>query len=261
LCNRCNWKSFATILLISFAISISRLYLGVSWLSDVLGGFFIGTGLVVLSGIAWLKNPAEKIPEILLGITVVLVVIVAGGWRIAGHHEKDLAFYAPRHHIKTVKSAVWADGGWKKIPAWKFDIEGERKQPLTLQFAGSLHDFAQHLQTAGWHSPLPTNLKNFLGIFSPHVSIDQFPVLPHLHSGLFDSLRLVYHKSGSSTRWVLRLWPSDFRIRTAKGVSRPLFTGTIEEQRFRHLTGLITAAMDTGNYDDPAARVKAILKI
>ncbi len=255
-----RWKSFATILLISFAISISRLYLGVSWLSDVLGGFFIGTSLVVLSGIEWFRNPADKIPEVLLGITVVLVVVAAGGWHIAGHHEKDLAFYAPRHQIKTMKSAAWSDRGWEKIPAWKFDIEGERKQPLTLQFAGSLNDLAKNLRTAGWYYPLPMNLKNFLGIFSPHVSIDQFPVLPHLHSGLFDSLRLVYHKTGSSTRWVLRLWPSDFRIITAKGISIPLFAGTIEEQKFRHLTGLITAAMDTGNYDSSAAGVKVILK-
>ena len=255
-----RWKSFATILLISFAISVSRLYLGVSWLSDVLGGFFIGTGLVVLAGIAWFENPAEKIPEVLLPIVVVLVVVVAGGWHATEHHEKDLVFYAPRHHIKTVKYSVWLDNGWKKISAWKFDIEGERKQPLTLQFAGSLQNFTQHLHTEGWHSPVPMNLKNFLGIFSPHVSIDKFPVLPHLHSGLFDSLRLVYHKKGSTTRWVLRLWPSDFRISTAKGEVRPLFAGTIEEQRFRHLTGLITAAMDTGNYDYPLAKVKAMLK-
>ena len=250
-----RWKFFATVLLVSFAISISRLYLGANWLSDVLGGFFIGTSWTILFGITWLKKSIDKLPVTLLGIVIILVVMIAGGWHIALNHEKDLVLYAPHRNIKTMELAAWYDSGWKRIPAWRFDIAGERKQPLTLQFAGSPRELARYMLTIGWHRPSSMNMKNFLGIFSPHVPIEEFPVLPHLHSGRVDCLRLIY--SAGNSRWVLRLWPSDFRIAKNK---TPLYVGTIEVQRFRHLTGLITAAMDTGDYDRPIVTVKNMLK-
>ncbi len=256
-----RWRAFATILLISFAMSVSGLYLGVSWLSDVLGGFFIGTCWVVLAGIAWFKDSSEKIPEALLGTVIILVVIVAGGWHIAaGHHEKDIALYAPRRNILLMKSGTWFHGGWEKIPAWKFDIEGEKKQPLTIQFAGSLNDLAGYLGAKGWRRPVPVGLKNFFDIFLPGISMEKFPVLPRLHSGRFDCLRLIYYKAGSTTRRVLRMWPSDFKIVVDGKKNLPLFLGTVEVQRFHRVTGLMTAVIDTGNYDYSVVNLKDVLK-
>ncbi len=252
-----RWKLFATILLISFVISISRLYLGINHFSDVLGGFFIGTSWTVLSGIAWLKKPVEKIPVILLGIVIVSVIALAGGVHISRNYRKDIVFYAARHNIKTVSFTMWSHDGWKNLPAWRFDIAGEKEQPLTLQFTGSLGNLKKLLLSAGWREPESMGLRAISEIFSSHVSIDKFPVLPRLHSGRVDILRLIYCKRRNNTRWVLRLWPSDFRL--AKN-AKPIFVGTIEVQRFRRFTGLITAVMDTGQYSRPIALVRNTLK-
>ena len=81
-------------------------------------------------------------------------------------------------------------------------------------------------------------------MLSPNTPIEKLPVLPCLHNGRVDCLRLVHRDKDK--RWVLRLWPSDVRI---AGNNAPVFVGTIEAQHRRHLTWLITAAMDTGNYD------------
>ncbi|GBE14383.1 MAG TPA: phosphatase PAP2 family protein [Proteobacteria bacterium] len=239
-----RWGLFVSVFLISFIVAISRLYLGAHWLSGVLGGFFIGASWVALLGIAYLKKPDEGMPRRLLGLVTVLVIVIAGGWHVTQRHERDLVFYAPRYNVQSLSLAKWLGDGWRELPAWRIDMEGEWEQPLTIQWAGSPDELAQYLLTGGWQRPPALNLKNFLGMFSPDTPIEKLPVLPHLHNGRVDRLRLVHR--GKDKRWVLRLWPADARI---AGNNAPLFVGTIETQHRRHLTGLITAAQDAGEYD------------
>jgi hypothetical protein len=165
---------------------------------------------------------------------------------VTQRHEKDLAFYTPRQNVQSMPLAKWLADGWRELPAWRIDMEGEWEQPLTIQWAGSPEDLAQYLLTKGWQSPPSLNLKSFLGMFSPDTPIEKLPILPRLHNGQVDRLRLVHRLKGQ--RWVMRLWSADVKI---AGNNTPLFVGTIEVQHRRHLTWLITAAMDTSEYDRP----------
>jgi membrane-associated phospholipid phosphatase len=241
-----RWGNFVAALLISFIIAVSRLYLGAHWLSDVLGGFFIGTAWIALLGIAYLKSPAERVPRGLLGLVALLVIVIAGGWHVTRQRDRDLAFYAPQQEVQSMPLRTWLKGGWRRLPPWRLDMAGDREQPLTIQWAGSPDALKQHLVTKGWEQPPPLSLKNFLGMLSPDTPIDTLPVLPRLHNGQVDALRLV--RWNGDRRWVLRLWPSDFAIH---GYPAPLFIGTVEQQQRRHLTWLITAALDTGEFRNP----------
>ncbi len=243
-----RWGFFITVFALSFIIAISRLYLGAHWLSDVLGGFLVGTSWIALLGIAYLKGPAEKVPRRLLGLVALLVMVIAGGWHVAQRHEQDLAFYAPRHKVQSMPLKKWLANGWRQLPAWRIDLAGEQEQPLTIQWVGLPAEMAENLLAKGWRRPLPLNLKSFLGMFSPDTLIEELPVLPRLHDGRVDRLRLVRRVNGQ--RWVLRLWPADVKI---AGNNRPIFVGTTEVQERRQLTGLITEARDTGEYDRPLA--------
>ena len=241
-----RWGNFVGALLISFIIAVSRLYLGAHWLSDVLGGIFIGSAWIALLGIAYLKSPAEPVPRGLVGLVALLVVVIAGGWHVARQHETDLAFYAPQQEVQPMTLRTWLDGGWRRLPPWRVDMAGDREQPLTIQLAGSPAALRQHLLAEGWEQPPSLSLKNFLVMLSPDAPLDTLPVLPRLHNGRVDALHLV--RWNGDRRWVLRLWPSDVAI---DGYSAPLFVGTIEQQQRRHLTWLITAALDTGAYSHP----------
>jgi undecaprenyl-diphosphatase len=241
-----RWGLFSSVIVISFVIGISRLYLGAHWLSDVLGGLFIGTCWTTLLGIAYLNGPAEIVPRRLLGVVVFLVVGGFGGLHVAQYHTKDLAFYAPRHTVQSISLAAWRSGGWRDLPTWRIDMAGEQEQPLTIQRLGSIQELAGDLLKTGWRYPPEFGLKSFLGLFSPDTPIEKLLSLPKLHDGRVERLHLVYIEQDK--RLVIRLWPSDVAITEN---DTPLFLGTIVEQRRRHLAGLITTAWDTGAYDHP----------
>ena len=244
LAGRWRWGLFSGVMLIAVVIGISRLYLGAHWLSDVLGGFFIGTSWASLIGIAYLKGPVEKVPRRLLGVMVILVIGFLGGWHVIHRHETDLAFYAPRHRAKIISLAKWQADGWRNLPAWRMDMAGEREQPLTIQWSGSPDGLARFLKRKGWQDPAPLTTKSLLGMFASAPPIDELPVLPRIHDGLMDHVRFAHY--GRKMRLVLRLWPTDTAI---AGEKRPLFIGTVEQERPRSIAGLITMPSDSGEYD------------
>jgi len=250
-----RWGLFSGVVLIAFVIGFSRLYLGAHWLSDLLGGYFIGASWTALMGIAYLRGADQPIPRRWLGLTVVLTIVLGGGWHVTQRHEKDLALYAPRHHEKTIALSSWETDGWRDLPAWRIDMEGEPEQPLTVQWAGSPAEMARFLMSKGWSRPLSLSLGDFFRMFSPTTPVEQLPVLPRLHDGRIESLCL-FHMD-QDRRLVLRLWSTHFRI---GGNGVPLLVGTIEEQRPRSLVSLITLARDTGNYEHPLDLLEQTLR-
>jgi len=250
------WGLFSGVLFISFAVGISRLYLGVHSLSDVMGGYFIGASWTVFMGIIWLKTIDEKIPNCLLLLTIILVIIIAGSWHISQRHKKDMAVYAPRYKEKTMTFSIWQTSGWRELPVWRIDMKGEFEQPLTVQWVGHLAELVRFLKDKGWQKPQPLSLKSVLGMFSPHPPIEQLPVLPRLHDGRVERVQMVHAGKGDN-RLVLRLWNTEVKIKGNK--SFHLFAGTIEIQQNSSLADLITIARDTGNYDQPLDMLAQIL--
>ncbi len=239
-----RWWLFAAVVTISFMISLSRLYLGAHWMSDVLGGYFIGTSWVALLGIIYLKEEGEPVPRRWLVLVTVLVVTVIGGWHISRQHRHDLVRYAVRHTVATMSIEQWRSGGWRELPAWRIDLAGQQEQPLTFQWAGSCEDLSAYLMAHDWERPPSLNLKTMLGILAPGTPIQHIPVLPRLHDGRENSLSLV--RLVGDRRWVLRLWPSDIAIESD---STRVYQGSVEIENRRRIAGFIILVEYTGDYD------------
>lgn len=92
-------------------------------------------------------------------------------------------------------------------------------------------------------------------MLSPDTPIGELPVLPRLHNGRIDAVRLV-QPVGQTYRWVLRLWPTDLKI-SENGA--PVLEGTIEVQNRRHLADIILLATDSRKYGLPLTSLVQVL--
>jgi hypothetical protein len=87
------------------------------------------------------------------------------------------------------------------------------------------------------------------------ISVEKLPVLPLLHDGKVDVLRLV--QEAGAHRWVLRLWPTNLEI--SENGSR-IFVGTVEVQDRRRLVDLVSLPWDSGEYDLPLSVLEPIFR-
>ncbi len=251
-----RWGLVSGVVLVVFVLGFSRLYLGTHWFSDVLGGYFLGTSWVAIVGSVYLKKAEMSVPKRLLGGTVLTVLVLAGGWHVTQQYEKDVSLYAPHHKIQTMALAAWMSEGWRTLPAYRIDLAGEREQPLILQWEGSTQELTQHLFSQGWQTSSSWTLKDLLKMFSSDTPLGELPVLPRMHKGRIDVVRLVLPVD-EEHRWVLRLWPTNVTISEK---SFPLFEGTVEVQDRRRFGAIIFLAKDSGRYDLPLKGLQQVLR-
>nr|MDP2189965.1 phosphatase PAP2 family protein [Rhodoferax sp.] len=84
----------ATALLIGL-VAWSRLYLGVHWMSDVLGGLSFGMAWIAALAVAYLYQRRDALRTASLAMAVLSTFVIAATVNVATSHAIDLVRYAP----------------------------------------------------------------------------------------------------------------------------------------------------------------------
>ncbi len=246
-----HWVPYSTAVFLVVAISFSRLYLGVHWLSDILAGWSLGLVWVALMGIAYRRHPAPAVSTRLLApialVTLVLLTVVHSSEKL----DKDLARYRPVATAPIdLSRSDWLDGGWKRLPAYRDDLKGRHVQPLDIQWSGELQAIAGHLRTSGWRKPRSANLHSLLSLFNSDATVADLPVLPQVHQGESQQLLLVHDTDDRSGLLALRLWETEYRLPDGQ---TPLWVGDITwlgiEKNYRLFRFLRTDSNFSGALD------------
>lgn len=226
---------FAGIFLIA-AIGFSRLYLGVHFLSDVLGGYLLGLLWLIIGICMAESNTRKERPPAAHAPAPATARIVTAGMALAciafylysGLHYRPVS-YLPPPRAATVVAAVdllkMFDG---TLPKYTENIAGDRQQPLSVVIVtpdeGTL---AGAFARAGWVAADPLRadtLVKMAGALLSNASYPAGPVAPSFWNRRVNDLSFGKPTPARTVRerHLARLWKTD--LQTADG--RAVYVGT-----------------------------------
>ncbi len=228
-----RWLPFSLCGTLISAIALSRLYLGVHWLSDVLGSITLGLAWVALLGTAYYHHTHIEPHWGRLALIAVLSVTLGYSVETGLHHETKLTQY-----LQSPPAAEYITQTTWHQQTLNVDIAG-----TNIQYAGSLEWLKQQLQKNGWQPATTVSWENGLKLLSPSLPLSQAPTLPKLHRGTPSSLQLI--KAISLTSQIsIRLWPTHYELQPNK---RPIWIGTTTVEQKRTILGTISYAQSSGD--------------
>jgi membrane protein DedA with SNARE-associated domain/membrane-associated phospholipid phosphatase len=207
-----RWLIYMLFALLIGAIAFSRIYLGIQLFSDVSGGLALGLIWVALLGIAYRRHPAATLPLGGLLTLTALTVTISFGWHYSHHFNSDMKRYAVKVDYHMMARSDWWEKGWQTLPASRNDLRGWHSQPLSIQYAGDLAVLEKVLSSHGWSRPLPVTTTSWLQWFNATTPPQQQPLLPQLHDGRNETLRLISLDPTAPRLLVLRLWESGIHL-------------------------------------------------
>lgn len=230
---RFRWIGYSIASFLVAAVACSRTFLGVHWLSDILGSILLGWLCLLLMALFYQRHPNQNIqPEKMLPCLVVLQVLLTWGYFYT-HYSKLYDEYFSTPVTQTIETNTWWQQG-APISMVATNRFGLPKESLNIQWASNTNDITKLLQSQGWRSALePHNW--VLEIQHPE---DKIPTINlHLKTRFFDDAKpkLIFYKALNNTPenyMVLQLWATEtaFASSTVKIFAGELSINSVDEE-------------------------------
>lgn len=213
------------------AVALAGLYFGRFTISDALGSAALAAVWVFLIALTavW-RNPSKPKPRPLMPVAVLVVICASVALQLSDDTE---ARSAPPQSV-VITPIQWTDSVWRTFSCYRANMEGDRREPITVQWAATPAQIRAQLLSRGWTEVSHVSLKSVLSVVLPNAPAIDLPALPRLNNG--EPSKLVFARSpyGADERDVLRFWSTQYEVRERPDVApTPIWLGAVVHERIR----------------------------
>ncbi|RDK01081.1 bifunctional DedA family/phosphatase PAP2 family protein [Paraburkholderia lacunae] len=212
-------------------VALAGLYFGRFWVTDALGGAALAyawVAIVALTAI-W-RHPEAPPSRRFMPVVILLVLLVTVGVQLGVNPPAAPPDSTRPQPPVLITQSQWTVALWKRLPCYRSDMGGDRKEPLTLQWVSNLDAIRGRLRAQGWVEGTDFSARSLLSLASPNVAAVSLPVLPKLNNGVPSSLVFTRPGGTRDERDVLRFWPSGYAVENGASFT-PLWVGAVAHER------------------------------
>lgn len=246
-----RWITYLIASFIILFITLSRIYLGAHWLTDILGSITLGFTILlgVITNYRRMPNPASALTISLNTLLLTVIPALLIPWLLFTHfelHKMRLRFtpYSLEFHIT---SQQWWENPFEYLPIYRNNRFGDIIQPFNVQWKADLNNIKQSLSVKGWKEISNKQLiKNTLQRFSSYNPEFHMPLFPWLYLNKPPAIVLIKHLDKDILE--LRLWKTNV---TFVNSPNPVWIGTINlhtsPEKLITIRGPSTISFDSGD--------------
>jgi membrane protein DedA with SNARE-associated domain len=232
-----SWKNrlntFFVAAIIILLVGFSRLYLGVHYLSDVLGGFLLGL-LWLMIGICILElrrvpptdTSVSAHPTAKKRISTAIILVAASGFYFYSAWSFQPTRLVPEEGRPTViaNNEIWKIFTRYGLPVYTESVMGKKQDPLNLLItAKNTESLSQTLNRAGWRKADEVAFLSVARTVNAFIFNENYPlapITPSFWDGRVDDLTFVKPTSEQTVRrrHEARFWRTDFRTEDGHGI-------------------------------------------
>lgn len=211
--------------LIIILVSISRMYLGAHWFTDILGGIFLGSTILMLIVLSYNRMPEKNLdPKGILLVTFFILIITSSIYASFNFTRFKFNYAQMEWPSYSLIQDEWWNQKGKHLPLYRINRFGLSTQLLNLQWIGDINQIHDLLLKNGWEIPPQQDWIDVLHRISDVESAEHLPLVSPLHLDKEPVLVLIKHTNNKKLT-VLRLWNSNMIISDSKQL---LWVGSVE---------------------------------
>jgi len=231
-----QWPYLAAALIL-ILLGLSRLYLGMEWLSGALMGIVMGLAWTAIVGIAYRQRAVRRFSSATASLIFYGSFLALFSWQVQEHLNDDLAALEAPTVLQEIGRDIWWESGWKNMPKERTHLSSVASRNFNAQIAAEPAQISALLERAGWESAPKTDWRWIIQALNPEPDQASLPLLGRAYQGRSEELLLRRNLEPDGRLLTIRLWDSGVRLAPGGQV---LYLGQLSEEELVQRFGLFS---------------------